>query len=218
MGAETLCYLSLHDLSGRIRRGDVSPVEAVEAFLQRIEQLNPRLSAFLTLCADRALEEAKRAGAEIAAGRWRGPLHGVPYGVKDIIETAGVRTTNGSSFSGTMCRLRTPSASRACAGRAPSCSARRLPTNSQRPRPPSIPISGPRGIPGSSTASRADRAGGPQRPSRRGCARSLSARIREDPSEIPLPSAASWASSQHTDGRASSASARTCRPSITWAP
>ena len=51
MGAETLCYLSLHDLSGRIRRGDVSPVEAVEAFLQRIEQLNPRLSAFLTLCA-----------------------------------------------------------------------------------------------------------------------------------------------------------------------
>ena len=62
MGAETLCYLSLHDLSGRIRRGDVSPVEAVEAFLQRIEQLNPRLSAFLTLCADRALEEAKRAG------------------------------------------------------------------------------------------------------------------------------------------------------------
>ena len=98
MGAETLCYLSLHDLSGRIRRGDVSPVEAVEAFLQRIEQLNPRLSAFLTLCADRALEEAKRAGAEIAAGRWRGPLHGVPYGIKDIIETAGVRTTNGSSF------------------------------------------------------------------------------------------------------------------------
>ena len=70
----------------------------MEAFLQRIEQLNPRLSAFLTLCADRALEEAKRAGAEIAAGRWRGPLHGVPYGIKDIIETAGVRTTNGSSF------------------------------------------------------------------------------------------------------------------------
>ena len=82
MGAETLCYLSLHDLSGRIRRGDVSPVEAVEAFLQRIEQLNPRLSAFLTLCADRALEEAKRAGAEIAAGRWRGPLHGVPFGLR----------------------------------------------------------------------------------------------------------------------------------------
>ena len=50
MGAETLCYLSLHDLSGRIRRGDVSPVEAVEAFLQRIEQLNPRLTYFTHIC------------------------------------------------------------------------------------------------------------------------------------------------------------------------
>ena len=98
MDAETLCYLSLNDLSGRIRRGEVSPVEAVEAFLQRIEELNPRLSAFLTVCAERALEAAKRAAAEIGAGRWRGPLHGVPYGLKDIIETAGIRTTNGSSF------------------------------------------------------------------------------------------------------------------------
>jgi aspartyl-tRNA(Asn)/glutamyl-tRNA(Gln) amidotransferase subunit A len=98
MGAETLCQLSLHDLSGRIRRGELSPAECVEAFLQRIEELNPRLSAFLTVCADRALEEAKRAGAEIAAGHWRGPLHGIPCGIKDIIETAGVRTTNGSSF------------------------------------------------------------------------------------------------------------------------
>lgn len=98
MGDDTLCHLSLHDLSGRIRSGDVSPVEATQAFLRRIEVLNPRVSAFLTLCADRAWEEAKRAEAEIAAGRWRGPLHGIPYGVKDIIDTAGVRTTNGSSF------------------------------------------------------------------------------------------------------------------------
>lgn len=98
MNAETLCHLSLHELSAHIRRRDASPVEIVEAFLQRIEQLNPRLSAFLTLCADHALEEAKRAEAEIAVGRWRGPLHGIPYGLKDIIETAGVRTTNGSSF------------------------------------------------------------------------------------------------------------------------
>jgi len=98
MGAGTLCHLSLHDLSGRIRRGEVSPAESVEAFLQRIEAVNPRISAFLTVCADRALEEAKHAGAEIAAGRLRGPLHGVPCGIKDIIATAGVRTTNGSSF------------------------------------------------------------------------------------------------------------------------
>jgi aspartyl-tRNA(Asn)/glutamyl-tRNA(Gln) amidotransferase subunit A len=98
MSAEKFSYLSLHDLSGRIRRGDVSAVEVVEASLAQIEELNPRLSSFLTVCADQALEQAKRADAEIAAGRWRGPLHGVPYGAKDIIATAGIRTTNGSSF------------------------------------------------------------------------------------------------------------------------
>lgn len=113
MGDDTLCHLSLYDLSGRIRRRDVSPVEVVEAFLKRIEDLNPRISAFLTVCADSALEEAKRAEAEIVAGRWRGPLHGIPYGVKDIIDTAGVRTTNGSSFF----RDHVPSADAECIAR-----------------------------------------------------------------------------------------------------
>ncbi|MEK6711340.1 MAG: MqnA/MqnD/SBP family protein, partial [Nitrospinota bacterium] len=98
MANEELCYLSVHDLSIRIQRREISPVEAVEAHLRRIEALNPKLNAFLTVTADRAREEAKRAEAEIAAGRWRGPLHGVPYGAKDIIETAGIRTTHGSSF------------------------------------------------------------------------------------------------------------------------
>ena len=199
MDAETLCHLSLHDLSGRIRRGDVTPAEAAEAFLQRIEELNPRLSAFLTLCADRALEEAKRAGAEIAAGRWRGPLHGVPYGIKDIIQTAGVRTTNGSSFFRDHVPPRTPSASSASAGQAPSCSGRPSPTSSQRPRPPSIPISGPR----ESLEARPDH-GGIERGSAAavaaGLAPSLSAQIQGDPSAIPPPSAASWALSRHTGG------------------
>jgi aspartyl-tRNA(Asn)/glutamyl-tRNA(Gln) amidotransferase subunit A len=95
---ETICYLGIHDLAGRIRRREISPVEIVEAYMRWIETLNPRLSAFLTLTGDRALEEAKRAEAEIAAGRLQGPLHGIPYGVKDLIETAGVRTTHGSSF------------------------------------------------------------------------------------------------------------------------
>jgi len=98
MGDGDLCYLSVHDLAGRIRRREVSPVEVVETHLRRIEALNPGLSAFFTLTGDRALEEARLAEAEIAAGRWRGPLHGVPYGAKDIIETAGIRTTHGSSF------------------------------------------------------------------------------------------------------------------------
>jgi aspartyl-tRNA(Asn)/glutamyl-tRNA(Gln) amidotransferase subunit A len=95
---ETLCYLGIHDLAGRIQRREISPVDVVEAYLQRIEALNPRLSAFLTLTEELALKEAKRAGAEIAAGRWLGPLHGIPYGAKDIIETGGVRTTHGSIF------------------------------------------------------------------------------------------------------------------------
>lgn len=98
MDTEDLCYRGVHDLAGRIQRREVSPVEVVDAYLRRIEALNPRLSAYLTLTADSAREEARRAEAEIAAGRWRGPLHGIPYGVKDIIETKGVRTTHGSSF------------------------------------------------------------------------------------------------------------------------
>jgi len=98
LDTETLCYCGVHDLAERIQRRELSPVEIVEAYLRRIEAFNPQLSAYLTLTGDRALEEAKRAEVEIAAGQWRGPLHGIPFGVKDIIETAGVRTTHGSSF------------------------------------------------------------------------------------------------------------------------
>ena len=98
MGDGDLCFLNVHDLAGRIRRRDVSPVEVVKAHLRRIEALNPRLAAFFTVTGDLALDEARRAEGEIASGHWRGPLHGIPYGAKDIIETAGIRTTHGSSF------------------------------------------------------------------------------------------------------------------------
>src|SRR5215470_14351106 len=98
MGDVGLCDLGVHDLGERIRRRDVSAVEVVEAHLKRIEAVNPVLSAFFTVTADHALAEARQADAEIAAGKWRGPLHGVPYGAKDIIETAGILTTHGSSF------------------------------------------------------------------------------------------------------------------------
>ena len=98
MSADDICRLGLYELSERIGEGELSPVDAVEAFLARIDSINPRILGFLEVTADAALDEARRAQEEIAAGRRLGPLHGVPYGVKDIIDTAGVRTTRGSSF------------------------------------------------------------------------------------------------------------------------
>jgi aspartyl-tRNA(Asn)/glutamyl-tRNA(Gln) amidotransferase subunit A len=98
MTVESICYLSAHELSEKFRTKELSPVEAAEAHLQRIGSLNKEYFGFLTVTADHALAEAKKAEEEIAAGKSRGPLHGVPYGAKDIIDTAGIRTTHGSSF------------------------------------------------------------------------------------------------------------------------
>src|ERR1700732_1975497 len=73
----------------------VSPVEVVNSCLKRIEQLNPKLNAFITVLADQALEQARVAEAEIKAAKWRGPLHGIPVGIKDFYDTAGIETTAG---------------------------------------------------------------------------------------------------------------------------
>src|SRR5260221_11825119 len=86
-------YLSITELSELIRQKKVSPVELVAGCLKRIEQLNPPLNAFITVTADQALQEAKRAEREIKDGKWKGPLHGLPVGVKDMFDTAGIRTT-----------------------------------------------------------------------------------------------------------------------------
>lgn len=98
MSADELVFLSLHELSRLIGEKKISPREAVEAHLRRIEALNPRINAFITVCAEEATEDARRAEEEIQGGNYRGPLHGVPVGVKDIVDTAGVLTTQGSSF------------------------------------------------------------------------------------------------------------------------
>ena len=98
MSENVICDLTIHDLSKKISRRELSPVDVAQAHLARIDALNPRVNAFTTVAHERALAEAKAAEEEIAAGEIRGPLHGVPIGVKDIIDTAGVRTTQGSSF------------------------------------------------------------------------------------------------------------------------
>lgn len=88
-------YDSIGELSTRIRERMVSPVDVVDVCLKRVAALNPALNAFITVMADDARDQARTAEAEIKAGKWRGPLHGVPVAVKDFYDTAGVRTTAG---------------------------------------------------------------------------------------------------------------------------
>jgi aspartyl-tRNA(Asn)/glutamyl-tRNA(Gln) amidotransferase subunit A len=90
--------ISLLETAKLLRRKSVSPVELLQDHLARIEKLNPRLNAFITVTADLAMAQARQAEAEIVDGDWRGPLHGVPLGLKDIIDTAGIRTTAASAL------------------------------------------------------------------------------------------------------------------------
>ncbi|HJS73583.1 MAG TPA: amidase [Vicinamibacteria bacterium] len=91
-----LVFRSAGELAGLVRTKEVSPVEITDAFLARIDQLNPKLNAFITVTADEARLRAHEAEREIASGSYRGPLHGIPYAPKDILATRGIRTTNGS--------------------------------------------------------------------------------------------------------------------------
>lgn len=86
-------WLGIAEASQAFEAGVLSPVELLTSLLQRIEQLDPVLHAFIRLDADAAMDAARMAEAEMAAGRRRGPLHGVPIGVKDIIDVAGLPTT-----------------------------------------------------------------------------------------------------------------------------
>lgn len=93
MSGAGLGFLSIHDASQQIAAGRLSPVELVEALIARAEGLDGTLHAYLLPTFEPALAAARRAEAEIAAGRRLGALHGIPYGLKDIIDTAGIRTT-----------------------------------------------------------------------------------------------------------------------------
>jgi aspartyl-tRNA(Asn)/glutamyl-tRNA(Gln) amidotransferase subunit A len=92
------CLSTISELAPRLRRREISPVEITRDCVQQIEKLNPYLNAFITVTAESALAEAREAEAEIGRGEWRGPLHGIPLSLKDLIDTAGVRTTSASAL------------------------------------------------------------------------------------------------------------------------
>ncbi|WP_342726809.1 amidase [Bradyrhizobium sp. B097] len=94
--SDDLCMLPAVELRARIARKEVSPVELTAAVLARAERLQPELNCFITLCADEAMVQAKAAERQVMAGEPLGLLHGIPFTVKDIVSTKGVRTTFGA--------------------------------------------------------------------------------------------------------------------------
>src|SRR5215831_2619738 len=93
-----LSTLTVAQAAHSVQQRQVSPTELTQAYLQRIERLNPQINAYVTVTAERALADARRATDEIAAGRYRGPLHGVPIALKDLVDTAGIRTAGGAKI------------------------------------------------------------------------------------------------------------------------
>lgn len=98
MGREELPLLSLAEAAALVAQRQVSPVELTEAVLERIERVDPKLNAFITVTADVAMKGAEKAEEELLRGRYRGPLHGIPVALKDLYATRGIRTTCGSKI------------------------------------------------------------------------------------------------------------------------
>jgi aspartyl-tRNA(Asn)/glutamyl-tRNA(Gln) amidotransferase subunit A len=96
-GADLL-KLSIGEAAELVRKKKVSPVDLTRACLAQIDTLNPKLNAFITVTAESALTDARQAEREVQRGKWRGPLHGIPIGLKDLFDTAGVSTTAGSAL------------------------------------------------------------------------------------------------------------------------
>ena len=91
-----LHYLTIRQAGDLIRKGELSPVELTRACLDRIENTDERLHSFIMLLADEALAQARTAEADILRGGYKGPFHGIPFALKDLYDTAGIRTTSGS--------------------------------------------------------------------------------------------------------------------------
>ncbi len=93
---EDLAYADIPTLAALIRSKQVSCAELTELSLARLARLDARLHCVVTLCAERARAQAKQLDEELAQGKWRGPLHGIPWGAKDLLDTKGIRTTYGA--------------------------------------------------------------------------------------------------------------------------
>ncbi len=91
-------FLSASELSKLIQRREVSPVEAVQAYLERIDAVDGKLNSYITVCREEALQAAREAERNIAGGNYLGPMHGIPVSVKDQFNTNGIRTTGGSTI------------------------------------------------------------------------------------------------------------------------
>jgi aspartyl-tRNA(Asn)/glutamyl-tRNA(Gln) amidotransferase subunit A len=98
MNAGDLEHFTIAAIAPQIRDRKISPLELTRLFLERIERLNPALNAYVTVTAELALAEARRAEEEISRGHYRGPLHGIPFSIKDNLATKGIRTTAGSKI------------------------------------------------------------------------------------------------------------------------
>ena len=110
MSSSELCNLSITDAGRLLKSRKISPVQLTDAYLARIETFQPQLDAFITITADLARRQAKSAEREIARGDYRGPLHGIPFGLKDIYDTKGILTSGGSK----VCIENIPSADATC--------------------------------------------------------------------------------------------------------
>ncbi len=97
MLSEDVLYSTVAELGRGLRTGKLHPVELTDAYLDRLDRLGPKLNAVVTITADLAREQAQQAAKEMAAKKFRGPLYGIPYGLKDLLATKGIKTTWGCS-------------------------------------------------------------------------------------------------------------------------
>src|ERR1700693_2283258 len=97
MPSNEILDLDVAVLSEHLRSKKISPVDVTKAYLDRIARVDEKIRAYITVTADDALASAKNAESEITSGNWRGPFHGVPIGLKDLLYTESIRTTGGAT-------------------------------------------------------------------------------------------------------------------------